>query len=399
LKRFLFATLALALSGSLVVALLSVAFLVELRYRASSSDPAIDWLDQRQIVLRPYGLWTHPLLHAGTNEEGFRFHRDFARQKPEGATRIAVFGGSGAWGTGVGVDQTFSAHMERALAARGVAAPEVLNFGIGGFDSTSELVQLALNALPYRPDYVVIFDGWNDLAARRFVPHLNEIAARYKTVLDQANFGVSGLRMSIENAFDNTYTGRPFAPLFRYSAEVEGRDHLVRQTAEMDMAREIRRPPEEWSAEVYTTNLKSMAGVLEAHGIGLLLVFQPYNATKFENDGWQEEREPYLDFEQGFFRVCRETDARCYSLDGMFQGPEVDGAAFLDIMHLTDFGHRVVGEVLADLALPDLAARAVEAEAADEKRPDRGHVRLESQPAPEDPRFPFSVLPATAPGS
>jgi hypothetical protein len=386
LKRILFATLAIALSATFVVALLSVAFLVELRIRAGTTDPAIDWLDQRQIVLRPYGLWTHPLRHAGTNDEGFRFHRDFAKSKPEGATRVAVFGGSGAWGTGVGVDQTFSAHMDRALAARGVPAPEVLNFGIGGFDSTTELIQLALNALPYQPDYVVVFDGWNDLAARRFVPHLSEIAARYKTVLDQANLGVSGLRMSIENALDNTWTGRPFSYLFRYSAAQEGRDNLVRQTAELDMAREIRLPEEEWSPAVYYTNLKSIAGVLEAHGIGLLMVYQPYNATLFARDGWDDEREPYLEFERAFFRVCREVATRCYSLDGMFDGPEVDEAAFLDIVHLSDFGNRVVGEVLADLALPDLRPAA-----SGGSLPPRGTVRLDEKPKPGDERFPFRV--------
>jgi hypothetical protein len=394
LKRIAFGLLAIVLSISAVLALLSLAFLIELRFRASHADPAIEWLDQRQVVLRPYGLWTHPTLRAGTNADGFRFHRDFVRQRQPGTTRIAILGGSGVWGTGVSADQTIAAHLEAALIARGVPGPEVLNFGIGGFDSTTELIQLSLNTLRYNPDHVVVFDGWNDLAARRFVPHLNDIAARYKSVLDKANFGASGLRLSIENALLSTYTGRPFAYFFRYTDAESERDRLVRETAERDMALPVELPPEDWSSEVYHANLKSIAGVLSAHEVGLLLAFQPYNKTVFEADGWGHERAPYLEFERAFFQACRETRSRCYSFDRVFQGREVDGHAFIDVVHLSDFGGRVVGDILAQLLLPALSEESAQA------LPREGYVEPIVPPAPAAKSFPFTIAPRTAaPGS
>ncbi len=385
-------TTAIVLSATVVLALLSLAFLVELSIRARNTDPAIEWLDQRQIVLRPYGLWTHPFFHAGTNGEGFRFHRDFSRKKKPGTFRTAVLGGSAVWGTGVAVNQTLAAHMETSLAERRVADPEVLNFGIGGFESTAELIQLTLNALSFKPDYVVIFDGWNDMAAREFIPHMNEISARYKTVIDQANLGVSGLRMSIENALLNTYTGRPFAFLFRYAAEQENRDNLVRKTAKIEMERPVRRPNGEWNSDVYYTNLKSIAGVLREHDIEMVFVFQPYNATLFEEEEWNL-RVPYVDFEETFFRVCRETRSRCYSMDGTFVGPEVDSLAFLDIVHFSNFGNRVVGNVLADLVLSGLdpAGESV-------PLPPAGRIRLDTPPAVGDSSFPIRVDPIATPG-
>ena len=39
--------------------------------------------------------------------------------------------------------------MERSLARDGQNGFEVLNFGMGGYDSTTELIQLALEVIPY----------------------------------------------------------------------------------------------------------------------------------------------------------------------------------------------------------------------------------------------------------
>jgi lysophospholipase L1-like esterase len=390
-KRFTFVIITILLSGLLVAGLLSVAFLIELRFRASHSDPVIEWLDQRQVVMRPYGLWTHPTMVAGSNAEGFRFHREISKGKPPGTIRIAVLGGSAVWGTGIGVNQTLAVHLESELMQRGLSQVEVLNFGMGGFDSTTELIQLSLKVLPYRPDFVVIFDGWNDVAARRYVPHLNDITAKYKNVLDQANLGVSGLRQSIKNAFLSTYTGRPFAYLFRYGADVEQRDRYVRETAERYMSRPVLRPPEERDSAVYASNLKSIAGVLRAHGIGALFAYQPYNETDFERDGWQSHREPYLEFERAFYESCGATGSRCYSFDGAIKGPEAPSNSFIDIVHLSDFGNRVIGSVLAALLAPELQNGAPAA------LPAAGWIQLNETPVPSALDFPFTVKPLPPP--
>lgn len=55
----------------------------------------------------------------------------------------------------------FTAVLERAMRADGQRV-EVLNAGVIGYDATQEFVLLATVLLDYRPDAILLFDGWND---------------------------------------------------------------------------------------------------------------------------------------------------------------------------------------------------------------------------------------------
>jgi lysophospholipase L1-like esterase len=98
------------------------------------------------------------------NSLGWR-DRERARRKPAGTRRVAVVGDSYVEAFQVELDSTFVAIAERALAARGPAAVEVMNFGRSGMTTAEELLLLGSDILPCDPDVVVlVFVPANDIA-------------------------------------------------------------------------------------------------------------------------------------------------------------------------------------------------------------------------------------------
>jgi lysophospholipase L1-like esterase len=110
------------------------------------------------------GLTTH-------NSLGYR-GPDFPEKKPEGAYRIAVLGGSTVYSVKIRDDsQTFTAQMERVLQERyGYRNVEVVNAGVGGYNSWESLINLQFRVLDLEPDLVVVYQGTNDVHARLVLP-------------------------------------------------------------------------------------------------------------------------------------------------------------------------------------------------------------------------------------
>jgi lysophospholipase L1-like esterase len=97
------------------------------------------------------------------NSAGFR---DRERQVDAGgAARIAVLGDSVTLGRGVPADRVFSALIEQQLtreARGGGPAPEVLNFGVGGYNTSQEAELYATRARRFHPDLLILAFVLND---------------------------------------------------------------------------------------------------------------------------------------------------------------------------------------------------------------------------------------------
>jgi lysophospholipase L1-like esterase len=113
------------------------------------------------------------------NAQGFR-GRPWRIEKGQGELRVVFLGGSTAFGYGVSHDDAvYSAVVERLLRE----APElsgrtveVWNAGVVGYCSAQELVLFTTKIADYRPDLVVLLDGYNDFNyGRLMVPGTREI--------------------------------------------------------------------------------------------------------------------------------------------------------------------------------------------------------------------------------
>lgn len=103
------------------------------------------------------------------NRHGFR-GPDFQRRKTPGTFRVLVLGDSFTFGEGVRWEDTFAKRLERHLDAELGSAVEVLNFGVSGWTSKSEVRFLEQAGLAYEPDLVLIVYVLNDT---KYLPRLD----------------------------------------------------------------------------------------------------------------------------------------------------------------------------------------------------------------------------------
>ena len=101
------------------------------------------------------------------NSHGFR-GSDFSSIKPENTYRIFVIGGSTIFGTGTTSDSTtipgfLQENFENNEFSKKV---EVINAGISGLFSGTEVGLIKQQILNFNPDILIIYDGWNDVAKK-----------------------------------------------------------------------------------------------------------------------------------------------------------------------------------------------------------------------------------------
>jgi lysophospholipase L1-like esterase len=95
-----------------------------------------------------------------TNAHGLR-DREYPIERTPGTLRIVMLGDSLTEGWGVPYDETFSKRVERMYAERGIKA-EVINTGVGNWNTTQEVQYYLEKAARYKPDIVVLNFFVND---------------------------------------------------------------------------------------------------------------------------------------------------------------------------------------------------------------------------------------------
>ena len=107
-----------------------------------------------------------------TDDNGFSADVDdppITVQKPADAYRIIVLGGSTVMGAGAPrPSQNIVGMLRKGVRARGLTGPngkhiEFINAGVDGYTSAQEYLYLVSDLLRFKPDLVVVYDGWNDL--------------------------------------------------------------------------------------------------------------------------------------------------------------------------------------------------------------------------------------------
>ena len=128
-----------------------------------ASDPRLGTelvpLAEQRLIFHDARGRSHQVLHR-VNSQGWR-GPERSRARTPGLSRIACLGDSHTFGHGVGDAETWPAALERELGQRGVRA-EVLNFGVGGFDTEQEARLLETHALAFAPDLVLLQVFVND---------------------------------------------------------------------------------------------------------------------------------------------------------------------------------------------------------------------------------------------
>jgi lysophospholipase L1-like esterase len=166
-----------------------------------------DEVEKRQLCLDFYNLKTSgdeiiPNQNAYSitiNSLGFRGD-EFSEIKPSNTYRIFMVGGSTMFGAGATSDKaTIPGYLQHYLDEKDFGFNvEVINSGIQGADSNTELKSIKQKLVRFSPDLLIIYDGWNDLRANN---NPMEVKENWETV---CKFGQ-------ENDFDVIVTLQPIA--------------------------------------------------------------------------------------------------------------------------------------------------------------------------------------------
>lgn len=132
--------------------------------------PAFDDKEEARIILQefyqmhaaytPFSAWKRvPFsgIYTHVGKDGLR--QNSVTNNNKASKRIAFFGGSTLWGTGVKDNETISSFFDR-ISAQYVA----INYGETGYNSRQNLARLINNINENKPmDAIVFYDGFNDI--------------------------------------------------------------------------------------------------------------------------------------------------------------------------------------------------------------------------------------------
>jgi lysophospholipase L1-like esterase len=174
LLRNLFGKLVLILFSLLLVAILLEVFLRVVFHHSMDFSMEM-WkyaVAMKRAVPDPkLGFVHEPGTHAFLMGQDVRINslglrdREFSPTKPPGVYRILVLGDSTTFGWGVSLDETASKILERELNAQhvpGYQRFEVINAGVGNYDTVQEVTYYKTRGRDFRPDMVILAFFIND---------------------------------------------------------------------------------------------------------------------------------------------------------------------------------------------------------------------------------------------
>lgn len=192
------------------------------------------------------------------------FEKKYSKKKSAGVTRIAALGDSCTAGCTDG--SNYPALMEASLNGGGGPPVQVINAGVGSHSSYQGLQRLKYSVLPYRPDIITVFYGWND----HWITSVHDKDVKLK----------SGWQVSLINFLERFRTYQAYHYLI---SKMMGKEKIGAGTpaggGKPDDASWIKFRV---TTEDYFKNLESMVSLARDNGSKILLVTAPYDAKAFK---------------------------------------------------------------------------------------------------------------------
>lgn len=272
------------------------------------------------------------------NSKGF-VGPEFPDKKASGSLRVFALGDSCTFGTYW--KTAYPAILQSLLAAKlHDGAIEVINAGIEGYNSTYALARLKEEVLPYGPDVVIVYVGWNDLMKNNPASTSSEAGSRWISLALERSYLVKAYKKFI------FYYLRPILVKPRIEASSQDRrvyDHFV--------------------PAIYKNNLNAMLDVLNANKVQVILVTRPTvvregmshadiakESVVFPYFAGAYSLSQFLSLHDAYNRVVREValsrNVPLVDLDKIVNERD-KRPLFFDTMHPTDQGHELIAHSLA----------------------------------------------------
>jgi hypothetical protein len=331
------------------------------------------------------------------NEQGFRSDQAIDLDKPKDEVRIFVLGGSTAFGQLSSSNQTtfadkLQARLNQQVAAqranpgkfrpailpyfadeldKALALPaqiresryRVINAAVPGYISSNELSKLTFEVLAYKPDFVVLLDGYADL----LLPSTQEGSDTpgAEALLESApRHLLTGLTQQFKNAFSQLFIIKAFQ--YWVLQPQNSLKQVIPPTMEGDASVEQRLPKETGELNLrvarYRQNLQQIARLTTASKVPLLIGVQPEITSRNENRRTPREKEilnqlgssypqqiktGYSELQRSLDQVKKEVpQVTTLNFNDVYS--DFKGEAFQDAIHLTDEANTVMANRIFD---------------------------------------------------
>ena len=218
------------------------------------------------------------------NSLGYR-GEEIVQPKPKGVFRIVALGGSTTYGEGVrNYKETYPYLLEKVLKKRfNYSNVEVINAGVGGYNSWESLINLQFRVLDLNPDMIIIYHGTNDVHTRLVNPkyYKGDNSGRrtsWTEVSEPFFFKSSVVRFVITKL-----TGFSLSPsIGRYVTAETAAPYLTSNDVNNKLGGTPIQTININTPEYFKRNLDNMVAIAKQQNISVLLATWAYN-TKFKD--------------------------------------------------------------------------------------------------------------------
>jgi len=158
-KRIIFSIIAILLSAFCVL------FLGEAYVRLTKEYYTPEIIRTRSIQYSPslFAVHVFPLKEQNIEKEGWFINSKGYREKDDETIRVIVYGGSAVFDPKVPNGKDWPSRLEVILKKRGITNIEVINAGIPGHATFDSFGRLFTEGHIFQPDYVILYNAWNDI--------------------------------------------------------------------------------------------------------------------------------------------------------------------------------------------------------------------------------------------
>lgn len=189
------------------------------------------------------------------------FEKHYSPMKPPGMVRIVALGDSCTAGC-TNTDASYPRLLEEILNQNGGTAVQVINAGVGSHSSYQGLQRLKYSVLPYKPDILTVFYGWND----HWITSVSDKDVKLK----------SDSEVKLINFLERFRTYQAYHYLLSRLAGKQKAPHRPEDPNDASWIK-LRVLPDD-----YFRNLEEMVAIARQNGIKIVLVTAPYDPKGFQ---------------------------------------------------------------------------------------------------------------------
>lgn len=252
--------------------------------------------------------------------------------------RVACLGGSTTFCVKANDGDSWPAFLQKKLGDKYA----VINYGIPGYSTVENIIQMALLVPEMKPKIVIFYEGWNDI--RNY--HQKDSYPDYYW------HGKSQFHNVMNYFEDETFIDkiqRKSGFFFLINAV---RNRIIKKNAPLVIT-----TPDEKIDSLFVRNLNSLKTLSQAQNVFSVFIPQILNPTEIRSEGVSRAWTPLIDdkalpllmnhFNDLMKQVCNKNDSTCYLFDDLQNTIRWNQTDFADDGHFSKKGNNAFAEALA----------------------------------------------------